>query len=1803
MNDSSFHLYGYLDSSLSHLFEKVRSWLNLKSDLADCSGNTCTCHEVYNTCFECNLPCVAFNHGRRCCVCGRPFCAGCMQNSTVSLKNCKSEIRLGNMQFTTTLCKLCLRGLEQDGHVKQTENDTLMNASENSLHSSFSFSETTGVTTLGGDSEVARLCGAEECKNGLACKPDNANGIGNVVHERNCSLNILSPADQLPPVSLRCYDKTYDAETCDCTDPDDTENFSTPRCEYYRFISDIDASSTYTISDVCSFKSATSTPFDNSSFTGLSPEKVDSPVPDCQLEYEKSQGYFHLHQKQVQTSGRSRKNVEEIESPACSVDYDSQNQQQKFLLVLDYKNNDKFWLPPEDENEETENTVFESDDEFSGTTDLQFSSNSVGDDIVKKKDKLNEQHKESLRAVIHGHFRALISQLLKGEGIDAGSGKIEDGWVEIVTSLAWQSANFVKPDTNDGGSMDPCDYVKVKCIACGYPRESVLIKGVVFSKKMKHKRMTSRYKNPKLLLLGALEYEKLPNQLASIDTLINQEMDDIKMKVSKIQAHHPNVVLVEKSVSPRAIEHLLSKDISLVLNVKRSVLERIARTTGAQIIPSVDDLISPMLGQCEIFRLETFEEYQATDTPNKKPAKKTLMFLEGCPRRLGCTVLLRGAPREELKKVKHVVQYAVFAAYHLLLETSFLADEGATLPNFPVEPPTALPEKPLNVNRTNSISRSNAYIGTVQAVDRIQASSSLSELTIPIPKLEVQAQNTWTSSFNSEHEILQLPHECAESSFMFASSPTALDSKTDRDMDMTVPPGGPEAFVSHVMPSSCLESQCEKVKDLLVHSSHDAIMTGMPKEIWAAEEGGLDIASKNDSSGERMKMNAIEGENLSQEFIPRVETKQGIAVLFSRRCLTKGTVCEQSQLLRIKFYGISDKPLGRFLQDDLFNQASPCMSCSQPAEAHVRRYIHEQGSVSMYVKCIPSLNLPGKPEGKIWMWHRCLKCARKDGVSEAKNRVIMSDAAWGLSFGKFLELSFSDNATAKRVASCSHSLQRDCLHYYGYGDTVAFFCYDPIDIFTVFLPSLLLEYRSQVQQEWITKEAADVSEKMKILYTEVFDALQRMEEQYTTVGPGSESMSLNDFINYMAELKILIRAEKSEYDSLLRGAAIENCCQVVSGASIFELAYLRWCLLVDSYVWDHRLHTLDSLVKTTRSPTKFDLGIQCISSSASNSCTEADTSLRDGAFAPLHNGNSPKFCSALDKFFGFQENLLLNHDSSDVDVFDYVRSTEGSPYTEDPQSDSCHLTEASESMSLECSILSENIDVAWTGSTESLSGLNTQVSPSEDAEKFGSISRANQIVSDRCRKAMAPVRVYSFDSVLRFGERSRRSLFHTSPGLSPAKSFHVSGDCDSLVKTPVPNMRKFYYRGLPKTSQRFDAILNYTPSFLTSSYHMLSEGPSLLLPSTGRNNIVVAVYDNEPTSIITYALSSKEYESFIYDKSIHVDGSKPVDENNLAHSQINYQIGSDDIQLRSYGSDASALSPRRLYCSDSPKSPHFKMSFDGDSLLPGGKVRFAVTCYFAKHFDGLRRKCSPNEIDFLQSLSRCRRWRAQGGKSNVYFAKTLDERFIIKQVTRTELASFEEFALYYFKYLSDALSSGYPTCLAKVLGIYQVTTKYLKTGKEEKMDFMVMENLFFGRTISRTYDLKGSTRSRYNADNSEVLLDENFLEVLRTNPIFLRSEDKHCLERAVWNDTSFLTSVDVMDYSLLVGVDEERKELVLGIIDFMRQYTWDKHLETWAKTAGILRGQNSEPTVISPKQYKKRFRRAIASYFLMVPEQ
>ncbi|GJR01212.1 1-phosphatidylinositol-3-phosphate 5-kinase FAB1B-like protein [Tanacetum coccineum] len=305
----------------------------------------------------------------------------------------------------------------------------------------------------------------------------------------------------------------------------------------------------------------------------------------------------------------------------------------------------------------------------------------------------------------------------------------------------------------------------------------IVVRGVVCKKNVAHRRMTSRIEKPRFLLLGgALEYQRVSNHLSSFDTLMQQ-------------------VRVEKSVSRYAQEYLLAKDISLVLNIKRPLLERIARCTGAQI-----------------------EEHGTAGQAGKKLVK-TLMYFEGCPKPFGCMILLRGANGDELKKVKHIVQIGVFGAYHLALETSFLADEGASLPELPLNAAAlivALPDKPSNIERLIS--------------------------TIP----------SFTAPTNEKP-----------------------------------PQASPE--------------------------THNVSMS--------------EIADRATAEGLSLKLDARTGKDYAtttpkEEFPPSPLNHQSILFSLSSQCVLKGTACERSHLFHINYYGNFDKPLGRFLQDNLFDQVT-----------------------------------------------------------------------------------------------------------------------------------------------------------------------------------------------------------------------------------------------------------------------------------------------------------------------------------------------------------------------------------------------------------------------------------------------------------------------------------------------------------------------------------------------------------------------------------------------------------------------------------------------------------------------------------------------------------------------------------------------------------------------------------------------------------------------------------------------------------------------------------------------------------------
>jgi len=115
-------------------------------------------------------------------------------------------------------------------------------------------------------------------------------------------------------------------------------------------------------------------------------------------------------------------------------------------------------------------------------------------------------------------------------------------------------------------------------------------------------------------------------------------------------------------------------------------------------------------------------------------------------------------------------------------------------------------------------------------------------------------------------------------------------------------------------------------------------------------------------------------------------------------------------------------------------------------------------------------------------------------------------------------------------------------------------------------------------------------------------------------------------------------------------------------------------------------------------------------------------------------------------------------------------------------------------------------------------------------------------------------------------------------------------------------------------------------------------------------------------------------------------------------------------------------------------------------------------------------------------------------------------------------------------------------------------------------------------------------------------VDGDFLEFTSGRPLPLTDRAKAVFHMSILNDTLFLSIINVLDYSILVGIDEEKMELVVGIIDFMRQYDILKQMERVGKSLPMVVGSEA-PTIIQPPLYKARFTNAMERYFMTVPSK
>ncbi|CAO2210439.1 unnamed protein product [Urochloa humidicola] len=1423
--------------------------------------------------------------------------------------------------------------------------------------------------------------------------------------------------------------------------------------------------------------------------------------------------------------------------------------------------NDTIWIPPEAADKEDEAESFDDDDDYNDGIKWGHSSfPSPGKEHDASPNNPREEREKAMLEAMNGQLKILVSRFLASAGISSSKGEGSDSWLEIVTSLSWEAALLIKPDGTMGKDMDPGSYIKVKCIASGTRRQSEVIKGLVFKKNAAHKHMPTSCHSPRLLLLkGVLGHSDVG--LSSFNSM-DQEKDLLERAIGKMmEICNPNVVMVEKTVSRNIQELLLKEGVTLILDMKLHRLQRIARCTGSPIISFSDVLNKPKLKQCDYFHIEKFTEEHNTVGESGKMPSKTLMFLEGFPCPLGCTILLKGANSEELKKVKQVMHFTVFAAYHLILETSFFEDQRVFLND-------------KNMPKENSVSSMEGL--STSAFDLAALGGAIPSFPSHNDSPALRLFHTTSNSYVDVNKTLRSPRNVDAPSSITSSSASDLQEGVSIRYDSS-PSTNSERIASAVpgplrklfadnlchqniyLPVTSLQEENDKQKEVRVQSSQETLSNGfhrskVEESVVSSENGESTNGTQkqeitqaitqtgscaSDKSGESPSMVEngghsgttiiIREKDVDDDQADEALDSHSILILMSSQCTEKQIICEQSHLTRIKYYGNFDVSLGRYLQDILQNQKLSCSSCGEPPESHMYSYTHRNGNLTVLVKrLVPEHHLPGESEGKIWMWTRCSRCDHEHGISKSTPRVLISAEARNLSFGKFLELSFSSHSAARRLSICGHLVNRDCLRFFGLGSRVAMFRYSSVEIYTTCKPQPTLQFANPIRQDWFEEQRRHVHARGMTLYSKVATLLQKLKNEHPDAITVAINLGLSLPVKDFTELEEFWIKEKADFEGSLNKAIDQNGRP---SSSVHELLNINWSyqeLLLRHYIWDRRLHQLF-----------YCKSVELGTAANVKNPTDIVNEISDGNFE--------------------------------------IGETEAPLLEESPVAEQSELSCDGGSKDEEPSIVPGQID----STAEAPKGPCFEISNDKGVQ--GNVTASQTPVEQE-------------------------------PSSSPQQFKYPYWDGrERWIWNPIHESQLAYRNDIQDGYlDKFEIVNHYKPSYLPPLFEQQDEAyPPQFTVGPGSN--ILCVQEDEISSIISRALAMSDERHHLKDSYFEneLENSRAEHARTMEKSFSFMSASSfSSSQWSSTGSQESEASFSSLlsvtsddfsgYDSSSLLSPaHPEMTVNGKVTFRG---KYSVTSIYANEFYELRKKCCPSELAYITSLSRCKKWDAQGGKSKAFFAKTMDDRFIIKQIKKTEFESFIEFAPHYFTHVFHSLDTGSQTCLAKILGIYQV--KHIRHGKEVKIDLMVMENLLFGHNISRIYDLKGATFSRRVADSNDhdtVYLDQNYVEDMGVSPIYIGGRTKHLLQRAIWNDTAFLTSVNVMDYSLLVGVDKQKHELVFGIIDYLRQYTWDKQLETWVKTSLVV-PKNVSPTVISPKEYKKRFRKFMAKYFLTVPD-
>merc|ERR1711988_1203133 len=139
----------------------------------------------------------------------------------------------------------------------------------------------------------------------------------------------------------------------------------------------------------------------------------------------------------------------------------------------------------------------------------------------------------------------------------------------------------------------------------------------------------------------------------------------IENMCAQIVAVKPDIVITEKGVSDLAQHYLMKANITAFRRLRKTDNNRVARATGATIVPGTDEILESDVGEgCGLFEVRKLgDEYFA--------------FLEECDEPKACTILLRGASKDVLNEIERNLQDAMQTARNVLCEPLLLPGGGA----------------------------------------------------------------------------------------------------------------------------------------------------------------------------------------------------------------------------------------------------------------------------------------------------------------------------------------------------------------------------------------------------------------------------------------------------------------------------------------------------------------------------------------------------------------------------------------------------------------------------------------------------------------------------------------------------------------------------------------------------------------------------------------------------------------------------------------------------------------------------------------------------------------------------------------------------------------------------------------------------------------------------------------------------------------------------------------------------------------------------------------------------------------------